>query len=293
MHGLAVGESNGEAVPTDVATEVEHFSMGHTTTKSNEDFFNKARKLQKLSSTGKVGGAALWHCSLTSPIMAESDMACAQPSAEDRVEGKANAQQGLDSDSFDARHVSEFSLGDDKVDEYRKGGAWPKLSTERFLRRPFALLCLKECCPDWQRLKRAWQAKLVQPGALIVRTEGALHASAGWVLNTTDHGVVVWNVKLKQLPDGQRYMVPVTVADTDMPWRFVVLDHHQDWCILDITVLPPTGCAPIQFASSSSAWLAWCGVEDADRKARAPPSPCCQNGFSRSDGADDGEASQT
>jgi hypothetical protein len=106
---LAVGECNGEALPTDVATEVEHFSMGHTTTKSNEDFFNKARKLQKLSSTGKVGGAALWHCSLTSPIMAESDMACAQPSAEDRVEGKANAQQGLDSDSFDARHVSELS----------------------------------------------------------------------------------------------------------------------------------------------------------------------------------------
>ena len=72
-------------LPKDIFGEVHAFAIGWGTTKPNEDLFNHLRKCEKFSASGKLDGMALWHHSMTSTILKESDCTEMTPTVQERT----------------------------------------------------------------------------------------------------------------------------------------------------------------------------------------------------------------
>ena len=239
---VALGECGGERLPDDVRCEVEHFALGHGTTKANEDLFNTLRRAAKMGPKGSMSGSTMWHTSLTSPIMAESEMRTATPSQEDAVAAKGVAGAGVPQNMFDARAVSDFSLGAEKLKQYKDGG-WPSPSPERFLLRPQALHSLLLCGRDFGQLKLLWQSLLVEPGYLLLRKEqGEKVSGRHWVLKATEYGVVSWKYTFKKIgSNGMKVVVPRSSCDDEgQPWEQVPVWDHSVYHAVAVNPLPPT-----------------------------------------------------
>lgn len=164
---IAVGEMGGAGIPSDVRSEVLAYSMGQGTTKANEDLFNRCRKLMKSSPAGKMSLASIWHASVRSPLVAENDMRLPKQTVADTACARALFSAGNLPKSMFHSKSSQYSLGEELLQQYSAKVTWPSPSTERFLMRPQALYSLMQCSDHPEQLKRLWQCKLAPVGQLI------------------------------------------------------------------------------------------------------------------------------
>ena len=80
---VAIGECRSKGLLADVEHEVLAYTFGMGTTKPNDNVFNRLRKVEKLSPSGRMGHHSVRHNSLMSPILPESDMKQLVPTHED------------------------------------------------------------------------------------------------------------------------------------------------------------------------------------------------------------------
>lgn len=197
---VAIGEMNGVGLPGDVHQEVMLYSLGQGTTKANEDVFNRCRKVMKMSgSGGRMTGPAVFHTSLRSPVLKENDMQEVVPTTDDRVLGSTLLQRSaLPKSMFEARSLHDFSLGEVRLREFKAGGDWPSISTERYLARPEALRALFSFKDELEQLKELWQARLVQPGDFLYQRPAKGEQMVGyWVLRVSEFCAIGWRARCR------------------------------------------------------------------------------------------------
>lgn len=237
---IAIGECDGQGLPTDIEQEVLEYAISHGTTKSNEDLFNHLRRAVRSSPSGQMGGAAIWHSSLTSPVMEESDMKPLEPSPEDRLDAKREVVKSqVPRTHFEAKHMKDISVGEEKLARFTESTAWPSMSAERFLLRPFAQHALVNCEDHLGSLKVLWQARLVTPGAILLHRGAGIPAVGRWVLRGTDFGVLTWKVRLRA-SNGKRFVEPARSLEGEPPWEQILILDFREYSIIDVVALPPT-----------------------------------------------------
>lgn len=237
---MAVGECDAQGLPSDIALEVNEYALAHGTTKSNEDLFNHLRKRVRSPSNGQLQGATVWHSSLTSPIMVESDMPSLQPSSQDRLAAKRDvAVSQVPPSHFDARNIKDISVGEGLLKRFAEPAAWPSMSAERFLLRPFGQHALLHCDGHFNRLKLLWQARLATPGSLLLHKAAGLQAVGHWVVRATDWGVLTWRVSLKSR-NGRKVLELAQSRGDQPPWEQIVILSFEEYFVMEVTAPPPT-----------------------------------------------------
>ena len=196
-------------LPPDVLQELTDAFRKHGTV-TIEDMFNHMRKLIRTNQQGSMGAASMWHKSINSSLLADSDQTLVTSQAEDK-----RAADFLPKQMFTAI-ANDNSLGHATVDNFCQATSGISLSATSYMQLP----CLQSALmsTSTEDLPRVWLSQLVIPGHLIYR-EGS--CDRWWVLSVCSSGVLVW--RLRRLR-----------ADRDDQWTWQVSASNDNWAYLHI-----------------------------------------------------------
>ena len=227
-------------LPKDLHQEVLEYATGWGTTKVNEDQFNNLRSVEKKAPAGRLGGRAIWHASISSPILPEADVPRLTPTAQDRIDAALLSSRDLAKECFDARRkVGEFSLGEQRPRDLKDHGPkWATVSPERFLLRPLALRGMLKFQGDIPMLKTQFYSLLVNPGELLIhRKDGK--ATAFWALGCSEFGVLVWKCTCQNIGE-HRIVKPMAPNTDNSGWEHWHLNSYREFYTLPLQAMAPT-----------------------------------------------------
>ena len=147
---------------------------------------------------------------------------------------------------FNARSHRDFSLGEDKLLEYKNGRNWPTMSVERYQLRCLALRNVLSAQSDVAKLKKHWLSLLVPPGTMLVRKaptggDGAC-VRGRWVLATNEFGCMLW--ELQGVHSGHWMLfrpAPYEAGGAAVPvWTHFPIAEHDKLQVMHVKTLPPT-----------------------------------------------------
>ena len=92
-------------------------------------------------------------------------------------------------------------------------------------------------------ISTSWLSLLAVPGTLLLRRGEGL-STAAYVVDTTQRGVIVWNVSAKNI-NGQRSIKFEEQGDRPA-WEFKHITELDDWACQDTVVVPPASCKELR-----------------------------------------------
>lgn len=120
---IAIGEMEASKLPPDIHREVLDYSLGWGTTVPNENSFNRCRKVMKTTPAGRMGGQSIWHACLKSPILQENDVQTIKAEKVDEIMSAGrHSDFAVSKASFTGSAKRDFTLGENKLIEYKEGG---------------------------------------------------------------------------------------------------------------------------------------------------------------------------
>jgi len=197
---LALHEGGGQALPSDVAEELEGIASGPLWTTHVEKSFNFIRRQTDRSMSRSISSPAVWHRTCHNGLTEEMGLSQVVPTAIDKLQKLGSIQQAM----FTAKSREDmFSLGASVLDDWVAGGTWASPSAMNFFKQFMMNSALFECDQDFSRLGDIWLSLLADGDcALTLASEAAAGTNTDVyvVLGATEMGVLTWSAKLLQGP---------------------------------------------------------------------------------------------
>lgn len=135
--------------------------------------------------------------------------------------------------SFDG-DAGTFSLGDEAKASLTKGSDWVSHSAPGFALLPMVWNSILLAEGDYVSLGRAWLSLLAIPGSVIKQVQSnTLH----YVLATSQHGVLVWNVSFVSCPGG--LVLRWDAPEGKRPWSQILISDLSEWQAVAVDGVSP------------------------------------------------------
>jgi len=213
---MGLWETKFTGVPDNIKGELTD-AFRFAGTNHVEDMFNYMRRLLKANSQGQAGAEAMWHKSLHSPILSEADGIVIETAPQDIRAADAIPK------SFFSAVSSDFSLGDATIDGFCTDSGGLTFSHNAYLQLASLQSALTSVTVE--QLPKVWLSQLAVAGHAIQNIDDE---ERWWVLEVTQHGVLVWKLRELLRPGEADLLVPVSSSVEDA-WRFLHIHDHSQW----------------------------------------------------------------
>ena len=220
---VGLAEAEWKHCPSDLLQELEKcFSTAGT--KEIEDSFNVIRRLCRQNLGGKLGPLAKWHSLSNSGLIEGSGGVQPQVLPVDQVD----IQQDIPAAVFSSSTHHHFTLGDEKMEQFRNDDKWKAVTGLAFLKITVQTQAFLKFAHGLEKVQSLWRSELLMPGMLF--DAGALDDMVDpcirLVVCSTPFGAVCWPCDVTVV--GGMYILCLQCAEHASVFEFVE-DHSQYW----------------------------------------------------------------